>query len=195
MKTGMGHGASVTNSQFPMPDAQLKLYLSNFQNMTEQANGLLKQGISQYQAHQFEAALDSWRSALILYQEVNDKRRSGAALGNMGVAYEALSDYAQAIECYQQHLDLAIEIGDRRGEANALGNLGNACCAREDFDSAISYQQQRLAIARETGDSRGGRGSFGQFGLLLRCERRFPGSDRMLSAAVGDRTGKQGRSR
>ncbi|MEK0188642.1 tetratricopeptide repeat protein, partial [Microcoleus anatoxicus] len=72
--------------------------------MTPQANELIKQGISQYQAREFEAALESWGQALMLYREIDDKRRSGAALGNMGVAYEALGDLARAIDCYQQHL-------------------------------------------------------------------------------------------
>ncbi len=63
--------------------------------MSEQASELIKQGISQYQARQFEAALGSWQEALALYRSMDDKRRSGAALGNMGVAYEALLDYAK----------------------------------------------------------------------------------------------------
>ena len=58
--------------------------------MSQQASELIKQGISQYQAHQFEAALGCWQEALALYRSMDDKRRSGAALGNMGVAYEAL---------------------------------------------------------------------------------------------------------
>ena len=71
--------------------------------MSEQASELIKQGISQYQARQFEAALESWQEALGLYRSMDDKRRSGAALGNMGVAYEALGNYPSAIDCYQQH--------------------------------------------------------------------------------------------
>jgi len=58
--------------------------------MTTEADYLLKQGISQYQTSQFEAALQSWQQALSLYQASLDLRRQGAALGNLGAAYQAL---------------------------------------------------------------------------------------------------------
>jgi len=43
--------------------------------MTTEADYLLKQGISQYQTSQFEAALQSWQQALSLYQASLDLRR------------------------------------------------------------------------------------------------------------------------
>jgi len=60
--------------------------------MTTEADHPL-QGISQYQTSQFEAALQSWQQALSLYQASLDLRRQGAALGNLGAAYQALGIY------------------------------------------------------------------------------------------------------
>ena len=59
--------------------------------MTNEADLLLKQGISQYQTNQFKAALQSWQQALSLYQASQNLQREGAALGNLGAAYQALS--------------------------------------------------------------------------------------------------------
>ncbi|RQH55304.1 hypothetical protein D5R40_02995 [Okeania hirsuta] len=66
--------------------------------MTEIGDKLLKQGIYQYQNHKFEAALESWQEALAIYQEISDRRKQAAALGNIGVAYNTLLDYHLAIE-------------------------------------------------------------------------------------------------
>lgn len=84
--------------------------------MKEQADQLFKQGILQYQSHQYEAALQTWKEALILYQDLSDRKREGATWGNLGVAYEALGDLTQAIDCYQQHLAIATEIQDLKGD-------------------------------------------------------------------------------
>ena len=65
--------------------------------MLDEANQLLKQGISQYQTSEFEAALQSWQQALSLYRASQDLRREGAALGNLGAAYQALGDLPSAI--------------------------------------------------------------------------------------------------
>ena len=91
--------------------------------MTSVADQLLKQGISQYQTSQFEAALESWQQALSLYREGQNLRREGAALGNLGAAYQALGDLPRAIANFKQHLAIAQQIQDRIGEGNALLNL------------------------------------------------------------------------
>ena len=80
--------------------------------MTQSADVLLKQGISQYQTGEFEAALQSWHEALSLYRASQNLRREGAALGNLGAAYQAMSDLSEAIACYQQHLAIAQQIQD-----------------------------------------------------------------------------------
>jgi tetratricopeptide (TPR) repeat protein len=69
-----------------------------------EAERLLKQGLQQYRASQFAAALQFWQQALTLYRQVNDRRGEGATLGNLGITYDALGNYAKAIEYHQQAL-------------------------------------------------------------------------------------------
>lgn len=91
-----------------------------------EADQLLQQGIEQFQTSQFEAALQSWQQALIIYREIKDRLGEGNALGNLGLAYYSLGDYAKAIEYQQQRLAIAREIKDRLGEGQSLNNLGVA---------------------------------------------------------------------
>ncbi|MEH1765571.1 MAG: CHAT domain-containing protein [Nostoc sp.] len=114
-----------------------------------EADRLLQQGFEQYQTSQFEAALQSWQQALIIYQEIKDRLGEGQSLGGLGMAYYSLGDYAKAIEYYQQSLTIAREIKDRLGEGAALGNLGIVYRLLGEYASSIDYHQQSLVIFRE----------------------------------------------
>ena len=120
-----------------------------------QADRLLQQGFEQFQTSQFEAALQSWQQALIIYQEIKDRLGEGNALGNLGNAYASLGDYAKAIDYFQQSLAIAREIKYRLGEGNALGNLGNTYDSLGDYAKAIEYHSSSLAIVREIKDRKG----------------------------------------
>ncbi|MBD2358130.1 tetratricopeptide repeat protein [Tolypothrix sp. FACHB-123] len=120
-----------------------------------EADKLFKQGIQQYQTSLFEAALQSWQQALIIYREIKDRDFENATLGNIGLVYLDLGNYTKAIEYFQQVLAIAREIKDRDLESASLGNLGVAYLYLGDYPKAINYQQQRLAIAREIKDHQG----------------------------------------
>ncbi|WP_341531788.1 CHAT domain-containing protein (plasmid) [Nostoc sp. UHCC 0302] len=134
-----------------------------------EADRLLAQGMEEFQTSQFEAALQSWQQALIIYREIKDRLGEGNALGNLGLAYYALGDYTKAIEYQQQSLAIAREIKNRQGEGNALGNLGLAYYALGDYPKAIEYQQQTLAIAREIKNRQGEGQSLGNLGIAYQA--------------------------
>ncbi|QSJ19290.1 tetratricopeptide repeat protein [Nostoc sp. UHCC 0702] len=129
-----------------------------------EADRLLQQGAEQFKTSQFEAALQSWQQALVIYREIKDRKGEGAALGNLGLAYFSLGDYAKAIEYHSSRLAIAREIKDRLGEGQSLGNLGIAYRALGDYAKAIEYQSSRLAIAREIKDRLGEGQSLGNLG-------------------------------
>ncbi|MEG4044154.1 CHAT domain-containing tetratricopeptide repeat protein [Microcoleus sp. Pol17_C1] len=150
--------AALTVGEFRfIPNSQFKILNSQALAQTQaerkvEADRLLDQGIEQYQISQFQAALQSWQQALIIYREIKDRQGEGKALGSLGNAYNFLGDYAKAIEYVQQDLAIAREIKDRQSEGAALGNLGNAYFFLGNYAKAIDYQQQWLAIAREIKD-------------------------------------------
>ncbi|MBD2428162.1 CHAT domain-containing tetratricopeptide repeat protein [Phormidium sp. FACHB-1136] len=123
-----------------------------------EADRLLDQGVEQYNVSQFREALQSWEQALAIYRDIQDRGGEGAALGNLGNAYDSLGDYHQAIDFQEQALTIFREIGDRSGEGSALGNLGATYNSLGDYRQAIDFHEQSLAIAREI-DNRGGEGA------------------------------------
>ncbi len=106
--------------------------------------------------------LEAGRSAASL---LGDRRREGAHLGMMGVAYRQLGELRSSIRFQEQALAIAREIGDRQGEGNALGNLGVAYHNLGDLDQAIRYCEQWLVIARKIGDRSGESKALGNLGL------------------------------
>jgi len=140
-----------------IPSAQAKIpppqvLAQNPAGRKAEADRLFKQGGEQFQTSQFQAALQSWQQAVIIYREIKDRQSEGKALGSLGLAYFSLDDYTKAIEYEQQWLAIAREIKDRQSEGMALGNLGRAYLSLGDYTKAIEYQQQSLAIAREIKD-------------------------------------------
>jgi CHAT domain-containing protein len=114
-----------------------------------EADGLLRQGIEQAGAKQFEASIQSWEAALKIYREINDRLTEGSTLGNLGIAYAALGNHEKAIDYQSQYLIIARETKNRPGEENALKYLGRSYDALGNYSKAIVFHQQRLVISRE----------------------------------------------
>ncbi|MBV6622711.1 MAG: tetratricopeptide repeat protein [Rivularia sp. (in: Bacteria)] len=117
-----------------------------------EADRLFNQGIQQIEANQLESALQSWKQALQIYREINDRAGVGDVLNNLGLAYHRLGDSKKAIDFLQQSLPIAKKLGDRAGVGNALNNLGLAYRRLGDFKKAIEYHKQALVIFKELGD-------------------------------------------
>ena len=158
-----GNFLFIPSAQAKIPSPQV--LAQNPADRQVEAYRLLNQGIQQAQMSQFEAALQYWQQALIIYREIKDRQGGGAALGNLGIAYKELGDYAKAMEYTQQVLVIAREIKDRRNEGVALGNLGLDYMDLGDHAKAIEYQQQSLAIARENKDRQSEGTALGNLGL------------------------------
>ena len=130
-----------------------------------QADKLLEQGLQQAQTSEFQAALQSWQQALIIYRQIKNRQGEGKALGNLSFAYYSLGDYAKAIDYEQQYLAIARQIKDRQSEGKALGILGVAYNSLGDYAKAIDYLQQDLAIAKQIQDRQDEGAALGNLGL------------------------------
>ncbi|MBD2194502.1 MULTISPECIES: CHAT domain-containing protein [Calothrix] len=144
---------------------ELRVLAQTPQARKAEADRLFKQGIQQFDTSQFEAALQSWQQALIIYREIKDRKGESWILGSFGLAYYAMGDYPKAIDYYQQSLAISREIKDRLSEGTALGNLGLAYYALGDYNKTIEYHQQHLAIARETKHRLGEGNALGNLGI------------------------------
>jgi CHAT domain-containing protein/Tfp pilus assembly protein PilF len=140
---------------------------SKYQENLEQAEKLLQQGIERYKFSQFEAAIESWKLALILYQKLQNRTGEGAVFGNFGIAYRALGNYAKAIDYLQQALAIQQELNDRKRQLIVLANLGNAYESIGESEQAIEKYQQSLQIAQSIGDIFGEGVALGSLGIVF----------------------------
>jgi CHAT domain-containing protein/Flp pilus assembly protein TadD len=163
-----------------------------------EADRLFEQGNKQYNASQFEAALQSFQQALKIYREIKNSQGEKWALGNLGLAYHSLGNYAKAIEYQQQSLALARQIQDRKGEGQALTNLGLAYYNLGDYAKAIEYHQQSLAIAREIQDRTIEKSVLSNLGIAYDALGNYPKAIEYyqqsleIAKAIGDRKGEGG---
>ncbi|MBE9119159.1 tetratricopeptide repeat protein [Lusitaniella coriacea LEGE 07157] len=120
-----------------------------------EADRLSWQGLQQAKRGQFQAAIQFWKQALQLYQELGNRRKEIVSLYALGSAYYFLEQYEEAIDFHQQSLSIAREIGDRTGEGDSLNSLGDAYRSLEQHEKAIEFYQQSLIFNREVSDLAG----------------------------------------
>ncbi|MCU0527826.1 MAG: tetratricopeptide repeat protein, partial [Elainella sp. Prado103] len=63
-----------------------------------EADQLLQKGAQQYEANQFQDALESFEQALKIYKETGSYSQQIVALSNIGVTYRRLSRYSKALQ-------------------------------------------------------------------------------------------------
>jgi CHAT domain-containing protein len=136
---------------------------------------LLKQGIEQSKTSQYEAALQSWQQALIIYREIKDLLGEGRVLTFQGSVYLVKGDKARAVKCFEQGLAIAKQINDpnlekfaqqglqlaqnqndnRKVQADQLLKQGIEQAKTNQFKAALQSWEQALIIYREIKDRKG----------------------------------------
>jgi tetratricopeptide (TPR) repeat protein len=80
------------------------------------ADDLLQRGTTSFIQRQYQEALNYYQQALVIYQQVDNRRGEGNALHGIGASYHSLGQYDQALNYYQQALVIHREVGNRAGE-------------------------------------------------------------------------------
>lgn len=107
------------------------------QDQTAEADRLLQQGYQQFDISQYQAAIQSWQQALVIYQKLGNRNGEANSLGSLGIAYTSLGEYAKAIVFFQQSLNIFRDLGDRNSQADLLGNLGATYFSLGQYAKAI----------------------------------------------------------
>lgn len=129
------------------------LSLSNTPQQQAQTLGNL--AIAYYETGQYLTALQTNKTALDIFAELNNQAAVGQVQANLGNVYEALGDYERAIAAYQASLTIARSTGNRAAEGVSIGNLGYIHSVQGDQAAALTAYEQSLAIARAVGDLEG----------------------------------------
>ena len=91
-------------------------------------------------------AIEYHDQALVIFQEIGDRRAEAATLDNLGLAYAALGETRKAIDFYEQQLVIVREIGDRIGEGNASYNLVNELVKIGRDADALAHAKKAVEI-------------------------------------------------
>jgi diguanylate cyclase (GGDEF)-like protein len=120
-----------------------------------QAGCLKDLGTTHYLRSDYAAAVEFYRRALVIQQEIGDREGEGSSLNNIANVYGVLGDRAAAVECYVRALQCREETGNLAGKGIVLGNIAALHTETGQHDRARPYFEESLRISRETGDPRG----------------------------------------
>ena len=131
-----------------------------------QADELLDKGIDLYNNGEWNKALECWKKAKILYEELGDKQGISNTLGNIGLIHDNRGEWEQAIEYYKRSLKLKEELGDKQGIANTLNNIGIIHYNRGEWEQAIEYYERSLKLKEEPDDKQGIANTLNNIGII-----------------------------
>jgi class 3 adenylate cyclase len=99
-----------------------------------------------------DQALDYAQEAVELATKVNDKKRLGYALKNVGLAHYFKGDFVQVLTYWQQSLEAFKQINDSKGISNLESNIGAVFYSTGDNVKALEHYLTALKISESSGD-------------------------------------------
>ena len=100
----------------------------------------------------YASALEHFRRALQVYDELGDRRGAAQVTSNMGNVYYSTGNYLSALEHHRRALQVHEEFGDRPAAATVTGNLGNVYLMTGDYPAALEQYRHALKVHEELGD-------------------------------------------
>jgi len=114
-----------------------------------EADRLFEQGVEQDKKRQFDAAIQSWEQARIIYREIGNPLQEANALGNIGVMYRAKGEYTKSLEKLTEVLKIMKSLNNPIGISRALQQLGLLYDQIGKFEEAIDVLTKQLTLAQE----------------------------------------------
>ena len=121
----------------------------------ELGRALLAQGQGLTTRGSYQRAIDTYKLALEIAEQVGDKRGAAAALLGIGNVHLYQGNYTKALEDYHKSLRIAEEIDDRTGIARVLNNIGSVYQSQGNYNEALELHHKSLRILEEIGDKDG----------------------------------------
>lgn len=92
------------------------------------------------------------KQASELAESVNDYKRMGTALKNVGLGYYYQADYVSVLEFWEASLAAFQEADDPKGISNLLSNIGAVYYSTGDNTKAVDYYLRAQRIAEKSGE-------------------------------------------
>ena len=116
-------------------------------------------GITYNSMKKYDLALDYYRDALIIYENIfkeNNSLEIANIYNNMGVAYENKKDNKQALYFYEKALNMRKGLYDYEHPdiAYSYSNIAGVYDHLEEFDKAIAYYQKSIDVLKKSKGSK-----------------------------------------
>ncbi|NMG21424.1 CHAT domain-containing protein [Brasilonema bromeliae] len=174
LKTSVDQGQQLVpgRSQTVSHSFRTLLQTQKPKNLKIEADRLSNQGVDQYESGQFQKALEIYKKALVIYQEIGDKENISNTLNSLGAVSRELGQYPQALKFYQQALTISrkVDVGkvpDTEEQNNTgliLNNIGLVYQSMGQYSQALEYYQQSLSLMQKIEDKLGVGTAFNSIG-------------------------------
>ncbi|XP_012558370.1 tetratricopeptide repeat protein 28 isoform X1 [Hydra vulgaris] len=133
--------------------AKESTHLITFGNKSkyEAKTAIINLGCTYHMKKEYELALQTFREAIDLADELNDKASKARILSNMSNIYEDCCDFDSAIECQNQRMELVTELCDINGQIKSAATLGCLYCltgqirkSLENYDKVITNLRMKI---------------------------------------------------
>jgi tetratricopeptide (TPR) repeat protein len=114
-------------------------------NKKAEARNLADLGFAYYSEQQYEKALDFYKDALRILEDLKDKDTESAVLASIGSAYRKLNKSQEALGYYNKLLSLSEAIDDDAAKLSTLHNLGHAYFSSGDLQKSLTYFNEALS--------------------------------------------------
>lgn len=118
------------------------------------AESLRNLGALHTQVGEYEEALRVLLEALVLYEQIEDRRDLITTYAQIGGVYLYLSSFVNALQYTLKGLELARMAEERELEGALLNNLATIYILRQEHNRALPYLLKTLQIAESAGDLR-----------------------------------------
>jgi signal transduction histidine kinase len=117
-----------------------------------QALAYYTQGAAWSNMSKFEAALDAYQKALLIYTQQKRYKSQVRMANNIGGIYFQARNYSKAKEYYERASEEAEQLGDKRTQGEALVNLGNVYGTEGNHSKTIDYYKQAIELFESLGE-------------------------------------------
>jgi len=100
-------------------------------------------------------ALEYYNKAMILNEQIGNKKAKAIYLTNSGTFYKDISNFPKALELYSEALKIYEKLNEKRGMKTIYSNMGNINLLLSDYPTALLYSQKALMISEQLADSNG----------------------------------------
>ncbi|WP_214102716.1 AfsR/SARP family transcriptional regulator [Acrocarpospora catenulata] len=117
-----------------------------------QATWLANSGNLRRELGEYNSALDFYRKALQIYNELGDRRANSEILNETGFCLGSMNREGESLIHHQHALTGALELSDRYLESKALFGLGEVHRRAHRHNVALEHYRRALGIARDIKD-------------------------------------------